>query len=69
MSDSTPLPDECRVLTDRIQKLEMARALADSGQHDKALDLLRRLRAAYPEPDKRKMIDWLISDLERRPRK
>ena len=60
--------EECRALTDRIQKLEMARALADAGQVERALELLRKLRFAYAEPDKRKMVDWLITSLEHRPR-
>lgn len=58
--------DEFRVLTDRIQKLEMARALADSGQHQKALEILYKLRLAYPEPERRKLVEWLIGDVEKR---
>lgn len=58
--------DEFQVLTDRIQKMEMARALADSGQFEKALEILHKVRAAYVEPDKRRMVEWLINEIERR---
>lgn len=58
--------DEFQVLTDRIQKMEMARALADTGQFEKALEILHKVRAAYIEADKRRMVEWLINDIERR---
>lgn len=60
--------EECRVITDRIQKLEMARALAETGQVVRALELLRKLRTAYVEPDKRRLVEWLITDLEQKQR-
>lgn len=60
--------EECRVITDRIQKLEMARALAETGQVVRALEMLRKLRSAYVEPDKRRLIEWMITDLEQKQR-
>lgn len=51
---------EVRVISERIARTEMARALIDAGKYDKALVLLQKIKDSYSDPDKKKMVQHLI---------
>jgi len=55
---------EARTITDRIKKVEVARAMAENGRFDEALSLLRRVRLAYREEHLRRKVDWVIAEVE-----
>jgi len=51
---------EVRAISDRIARLEMARGLIEAGKKDKALALLLRLRDAYQDAAKKKLVEHMI---------
>ncbi len=51
---------EVRAISDRIARLEMARGLIEGGKKDKALAILLRLRDAYQDEAKRKLVEHMI---------
>jgi len=63
MSQPNLTPDErkeVRAISDRIARLEMARGLLEAGKKDKALAILLRLRDAYQDEAKRRLVEHMI---------
>ena len=65
MSDSG-IGTGIRKLSIRIKLVEGAKTLAQKGQFDESLKILRRVREAYSEEKLKKKVDWLIADVERK---
>lgn len=66
MADEPDGFDEIQHLSARIQRTEMARALIEAGNYDKALELLQRIRDSYDpqtEPAKRRYVEWMLSEV------
>ena len=53
---------EIQVLSERIAKTEMARALIDAGKFDKAFEMLNKIKDSYQEPEKRRTVQYLIDE-------
>jgi len=51
---------EVRAISDRIARLEMARGLLEAGKKDKALALLLKLRDAYQDEAKQRLVEHMI---------
>lgn len=51
---------EVRAISDRIARLEMARGLLEAGKKDKALAILLRLRDAYQDESRRRLVEHMI---------
>lgn len=52
---------EVRVISERIARTEMTRALIDAGKYGKALALLEKIKASYEDEDKKNMVQHLIN--------
>jgi hypothetical protein len=56
---------QTKAITARIQRVEMARGLAEGGKVAEALELFRKVREAYAsEPDMQRQVDRLIERYE-----
>jgi len=53
---------EIQVITDRISKTEMARALVEAGKFDKALVMLNKVKDSYPEAEKKRLVQHMIDE-------
>ena len=53
-----------RKLSIRIKLVEGAKKLANKGQYDEALKILRRVREAYSDEKMQKKVDSLIEEIE-----
>lgn len=53
---------EIRVISERIAKTEMARALIEAGKFDKALEMLSKIKDSYQEESKKKTVQYLIDE-------
>jgi hypothetical protein len=53
-----------RKLSVRIKLVDGAKKLAQKGQFDEALKILRRVREAYSDEKMQKKVDWLIDEIE-----
>ena len=53
-----------RKLSIRIKLVEGAKKLANKGQYDEALKILRRVREAYSDEKMQRKVDWLIEEIE-----
>ena len=53
---------EIQVISERIAKTEMARALIEAGKFDKALEMLNKIKDSYSEPDRKRTVQHMIEE-------
>ena len=53
---------EIRAITDRISKIDMARALIEAGKFDKALEMVYKIKDSYQEPEKKNSVQYMIEE-------
>jgi len=57
---------EVRAISERISRVEMARALIDAQKYDEALRILENLKGAYSDPKMREKVQFMIEDTLRK---
>jgi predicted negative regulator of RcsB-dependent stress response len=53
---------EIQVISERIAKTEMARALIEAGKFDKALEMLYKIKDSYQEPERKRTVQHMIDE-------
>ncbi len=53
---------EIQVISERIAKTEMARALIEVGKYDKALEMLTKMKDSYQEESKKQLVQHMIDE-------
>ena len=51
--------------TTRIRQVQLAKTLAQRSRFGEALKILHKVREQYEEEANKRMVDWLISEVER----